>query len=154
DSQAGAQKVELTPASLAKVTPFIDDDFRDPRKSVFHRRTIPLNAELFHEQGIYIGMMRPRPGTRTRHIFCDADKYLSADFACQATGRVLADDDEGWSIYLHTEGMDRFISIRVNKNREIEIADAPKDPAFHISRGPFANSTIRPVNEFNTLLVI
>jgi hypothetical protein len=154
NGQAAAKKVELTPTNLANLTPLVDDDFRDSRKSVFHRWAIPLNAELFLEDGLYIGMMRPRPGIRTRHIYCDADKCFSADFACQATGRVLADNDEGWSIHLHTVKMDRFFSIRVNGKQEIEIADAPKDPAFHITRGPFPNSAIRPVNEFNTLLVI
>src|SRR5262249_23724849 len=110
--------------------------------------------ELFLEDGLFIGMMRPRPSITTRHVYCDVVKCLSANFACQATGRVLADNDEGWSIYLHTLKMDRFISIRVNGNQEIEIADAPIDAAFHISRGPFPNPAIRPVNEFNTLLVI
>jgi tetratricopeptide (TPR) repeat protein len=154
DGQAAAKKVELTPANLANLTPLVDDDFRDPRQSVFHRSAIPLNAELFLEKGRYIGIMRPRPGITTRHVYGDVVKCVSADFACQATGRVLADNDEGWSIYLHTVKRDRFISIRVNGKQEIEIADAPKDPAFHITRGPFPISALRPVNEFNTLLVI
>jgi hypothetical protein len=154
DSPAAAKKVELTPTNLASLTPLVDDDFHNPRKSVFHRSSIPLNAELFLKDGLYIGMMRPRPGVTERHIYCDAIKCLSADFACQATGRVLADNDEGWSIYLHSFKEDRFISIRVNGNQQIEIAEAPQDPAFHITRGPFSSSEIRPVNEFNTLLII
>jgi hypothetical protein len=152
--QPAAKKVDLTPGKLANLKPLVDDDFHDPRKSIFHRSAIPLNGELLVEDGLYIGMMRPRPSITTRHVYCDAVNCLSADFACQATGRVLADNDEGWSIYLHTLKNDRFVSIRLNRNREIEIGDAPIDPAYHISRGPFPSFAIRPVNEFNTLLVI
>src|SRR5262249_49780038 len=139
DGQATVQKVELTPASLAKVTPFIDDDFRDPRESVLRRTVIAPDRELLHEEGLYVGMMRPWPGISQRQIYCGAAKCLSADFACQATGRVLADNDEGWMIYLVHLNKDRFVAIRVNRNREIEIADAPKDGAYYVTKGPFRN---------------
>jgi hypothetical protein len=132
----------------------VDDHFTDPQRSSFGPLLDkPNRHEFFFENGRYVAVMRPPP-MRSRWVWAQQNKGTSDDFACQAVGRILADKDQGWAIYFHSEKQRRVVTVRLRRDGAVEVADAAfPEHGWVTMAGPFRHPRIRPGNEFNTVLV-
>jgi serine/threonine protein kinase len=168
DSAADPSKVPPLTAperapDLSKVTPLVDDDFRNPRESGFHNHENPDSTEVFRDE---LGDMRFENRRIVMRLFTGKgldkkagevrwnwrglnSQSVANNFAYQLVGRVLSGRDNGWALMLHSDLKD-LLAIRLRRDGKVEIG---KNIHAAMIAGPFEPPAGRPGKEFNTLLV-
>jgi serine/threonine protein kinase len=155
---AGGKSETGNPApDLSQISPVIDDDFSDPMRSVLN----PFNdgdSETKFADGRFVQRQLWGPSRKIDwwHCYSWQTRYASEDFACQATGRVVAPGDAGWAVLLFAEPRERALAVRVRADAKLEVGNAiwnVKDPPYLIT-GLLAHPAVRPGGEENTVLVV
>jgi len=141
---------------LSRVIPLIDDDFSVPEKYFDSGRQETYGVYRRYEGGRYVLGMEPRDGNGDRCNHIHLLERLSGDFACEVTGRLLAESgDQGWALsFCHRREPGHFTTVQLLRDGGVEVGTILDGQPIATLVPPIRHKAIHSGKESNTLLVV